>query len=79
MPVAAGRRLITVLVAGAALLVACPLAAQSLGTFTWQLQPFCNRVTVTIIQNGGICTLDGSNDQCGGSQRAPFVGDAGCR
>ena len=48
--------------------------AQSLGTFTWQLQPFCNRVTVTVTQNGAIYTLDGYDDQCGALQRAPLVG-----
>lgn len=65
-------------VGGAALavLVFGPSAAQaqSLGTFTWQLQPFCNRVTVTVTQNGGIYTLDGYDDQCGAPQRAPLVG-----
>lgn len=48
--------------------------AQSLGTFSWQLQPFCNRVTVTVTQNGGLYTLDGYDDQCGAPQRAPLVG-----
>ena len=50
--------------------------AQSLGSFTWQLQPFCNRVTVTVTQNGSIYTLDGYDDQCGAPQRAPLVGMA---
>ncbi len=50
------------------------MAAQSLGTFTWQLQPFCNRVTVNVTQNGGVYTLDGFDDQCGAPQRAPLVG-----
>ncbi len=53
---------------------AAPAAGQSLGTFTWQLQPFCNRVTVTVTQNGGVYTVDGTDDQCGGPQRAPLVG-----
>ena len=48
--------------------------AQSLGTFTWQLQPFCNRVTVQVTQSGGVYTLDGYDDQCGAPQRAPLVG-----
>lgn len=53
-----------------------PLAAnaQPIGTFSWQLQPFCNRVTVNVTQNGGIYTADGYDDQCGGPQRAPLVG-----
>lgn len=50
--------------------------AQSIGTLTWQLQPYCNRVTLTITQNGGIYTLDGFDDQCGAAQRAPLVGIA---
>ena len=25
-----------------------PVAAQPIGTFSWQLQPFCNRVTVNV-------------------------------
>jgi hypothetical protein len=48
--------------------------AQPLGSFTWQLQPFCNRVTVTVTQNGGIYTLDGTDDQCGAAQKASLVG-----
>jgi hypothetical protein len=50
--------------------------AQSLGTYIWQLQPFCNRVAVTVVQAGGSYTLDGSDDQCGAAQRAPVVGTA---
>jgi hypothetical protein len=48
--------------------------AQPLGSFTWQLQPYCNRVTVNVRQDGAVYTLDGSDDQCGASQRAPLVG-----
>jgi hypothetical protein len=48
--------------------------AQPLGTFTWQLQPFCNTVTVSVTQNGAVYTLDGYDDQCGAPQRAPLVG-----
>lgn len=51
-------------------------SAQPFGTLSWQLQPFCNRVTVTINQDGAIYTLDGYDDQCGASQRAPLVGTA---
>ena len=51
-------------------------AAQSLGSFTWQLQPFCNRVTVSVRQDGAIYTLDGTDDRCGAQQKAPLVGVA---
>ncbi len=39
-----------------------------------KLQPFCNKVTVAVTQNGGHYTLDGYDDQCGAGQRAPLVG-----
>ena len=45
-----------------------------LGTFRWQLQPFCNVVTVNVIQQGTVYTVDGYDDQCGAAQRAPLVG-----
>ena len=38
--------------------------AQPLGTFTWQLQPFCNVVTVNLTQQGAVYTMDGFDDQC---------------
>ena len=61
---------------GAVLAAAGPVAAQSLGSFTWQLEPYCNRVTITVTQNGGIYTLDGTDDQCGAPQKAALVGVA---
>lgn len=48
--------------------------AQSLGTFTWQLQPFCNVVSLTVTQQGALYTAQGFDDQCGAPQRAPLVG-----
>ncbi len=56
------------------LLLPSVAAAQPIGTFSWQLQPFCNRVTVNVTQNGGVYTADGYDDQCGAPQRAPLVG-----
>jgi len=58
----------------AVLLVTSVAEAQSLGTFRWQLQPFCNVVTVNVAQQGAVYTLDGYDDQCGAEQRAPLVG-----
>lgn len=40
-------------------------AAQSLGTFRWQLQPYCNVITVTVTLAGGVYRLEGTDDQCG--------------
>ena len=42
-------------------------SAQPLGTFRWQLLPFCNVVTLAIVQVGGAYTLSGTDDQCGAS------------
>ncbi|MGE0359296.1 MAG: hypothetical protein AB7H93_00890 [Vicinamibacterales bacterium] len=39
--------------------------AQVLGQFRWQLQPYCNVLTVTVTQAGAAFTLDGTDDQCG--------------
>ncbi len=50
--------------------------AQPLGTFSWQLAPYCNVVTVSVTQNGGLYTLDGYDNQCGGPVRASVVGVA---
>lgn len=58
----------------ALLLVGATAVAQPLGTFRWQLQPFCNVVTVTVIQQGAVYTVDGYDNQCGAPHRAPLVG-----
>ncbi|MFN2444363.1 MAG: tail fiber domain-containing protein [Vicinamibacterales bacterium] len=50
--------------------------AQPLGTFSWQLQPYCNVVTVNVTQNGALYTLDGYDNQCGAATRASVVGTA---
>lgn len=53
-----------------------PAGAQSIGTYSWQLQPFCNNLTVNLTQQGAVFTVDGFDDQCGAPQRAPLVGMA---
>ncbi|MGD9902135.1 MAG: tail fiber domain-containing protein [Vicinamibacterales bacterium] len=54
-----------------------PVAAQPLGTFRWQLQPFCNVVTLAVTQNGAIYRLEGTDDQCGnGADAASVTGTA---
>jgi hypothetical protein len=42
--------------------------AQPIGTFRWQFQPYCNVVTATVTQVGGIYRLEGTDDQCGGGR-----------
>lgn len=56
--------------------VPAPAGAQSLGSFSWQLQPYCNRVTVAVTQSGAIYTLDGWDDGCQADQRTLVVGTA---
>lgn len=46
----------------------------SLGTFRWQLQPYCNVLTVAVVQQGTNYHVDGSDDQCGASRLAGVVG-----
>jgi hypothetical protein len=62
----------------AAMALAAPrmASAQTLGTFSWQLQPCCNVVTVVVERVGDTYTLDGSDDQCGAERRAPVTGGA---
>lgn len=65
-------RVLVVLAAGLAW--ASVSEAQSLGSFTWQLQPYCNRLQLNVVGNAGVYTLDGFDDQCGGATRLPVVG-----
>jgi len=51
-------------------------AAQPVGSFRWQLQPFCNVLTLNVTQSGAIYTLDRFDDQCGASQKTSVVGTA---
>lgn len=64
------------LVIVAVALWSAPASAQPLGSFTWQLQPYCNRVTLGVTQNGTLFTLDGVDDQCGATTRASVIGTA---
>lgn len=49
--------------------------AQPLGTFRWQLAPYCNVITVVVTRAGDLYRLDGYDNQCGGgANRAPALG-----
>ncbi len=50
--------------------------AQPLGTFSFQLAPYCNVVTLNVRQDGAVYTLDGFDNQCGASARASASGMA---
>ena len=51
-------------------------SAQVIGTFTWQLQPYCNRIVATVTQGSASFELSGYEDQCGAPRRAPLTGTA---
>ncbi len=48
--------------------------AQTVGSFRWQQQPYCNVVTLTVVQQSGIYQVDGFDDQCGAATRAAVTG-----
>lgn len=49
-------------------------SAQSLGTFRWQLSPYCNVLTLVVTQIGTQYRFEGTDDQCGATTRAPVLG-----
>lgn len=51
--------------------------AQTLGTFRWQLRPYCNVLTLTATAVDGAYRLEGTDDQCGGAaDKASAIGTA---
>jgi len=71
------RILLGGLVLSWAFLSASAAEAQPVGTFRWQLRPYCNVVTVAVTQNGGVYRLEGTDDQCGaGSGPGSVIGTA---
>jgi hypothetical protein len=63
------------LVALFVLATASAAPAQVLGPFRWQTQPFCNVLTLTATQQGGLFLLTGTDDLCGAGL-APVTGTA---
>jgi hypothetical protein len=53
-----------------------PAQAQSLGSFRWQLRPFCNVLTLTVTQVGGIYRMEGTDDRCGSGASSSVIGTA---
>lgn len=54
--------------------VAGTAAAQTVGTFRWQQLPYCNVISLTVVQQSGIYQVDGFDDQCGAATRAAVTG-----
>ncbi len=60
-----------------ALAIPAVVSAQPLGTFRWQLQPYCNVVSLTVTQVGAQYRVEGTDDQCGaGRDLASAIGMA---
>ena len=66
------RRIASALVGS--LVIVGPAHGQLIGTFTWQLQPYCNVLTLNVTQTGSVYTLDGYDDMCGAATRASAAG-----
>ncbi|MCC7243603.1 MAG: hypothetical protein IT180_16900 [Acidobacteria bacterium] len=64
----------SLLIAAGLAVLPLPAGAQSLGQFRWQQQPYCNVVTLTVVQDSGVYHLDGWDDQCGAPTRASAAG-----
>lgn len=65
---------LSILTGAIALVVLLPLhaSAQVFGVFTWQMQPYCNRITLTLKNTTAGFTLDGTDDQCGVSRGSAY-------
>lgn len=62
------------LVIGAVCMGASDVQAQVLGTFRWRMEPYCNVVTLTAVQQGPIVQVTGFDDNCGLGGKDPVTG-----
>lgn len=67
-------RLTSLLVLLTLVLIPRPAAAQTIGTFRWQQQPYCNVVTLAVTQVGTSYRLEGTDDGCGTARQASAIG-----
>lgn len=58
----------------AVVLTAASASAQSLGTFVWQTQPYCNRLALALTSAPGGFTVIGTDDGCGAPKKASVTG-----
>jgi hypothetical protein len=72
----ARTRVVIAIAATVSASMAADASAQPIGTFQWQMQPYCNVLTVTVTGVGGVYTLEGVDDQCGAGTVAPLTGTA---
>jgi hypothetical protein len=72
----ASIRLVTLTIFGLLLLTPAPTAAQVFGTFSWQMLPYCNVVSLTLVNTPAGFTLEGTDNQCGAVNKAGAFGIA---
>lgn len=70
------KRFLIAFVMLGSLTLAAPASAQTLGTFRWNVAPFCNVLNLTVTQYGSVYALHGYEEQCGGNPRLPVYGVA---
>lgn len=75
MPMRRAMLRFVLLLSGGLLLTPDPSLAQTVGTFRWRFEPYCNILTLTVVQQAAGYLLTGVDDQCGGG--APAAGAAG--
>lgn len=64
------------LIAMAMVLAGTSASAQVFGTFPWQMQPYCNTVTLSLINSATGFTVEGVDDHCGAANKGSAVGTA---
>lgn len=69
-------RHLTLTILGLLMLAPSLAQAQVFGTFAWQMQPFCNVVSLTLVNTPAGFTLQGTDDQCGAVNKAGAFGIA---
>lgn len=58
------------------LCAASSASAQVFGTFAWQMQPYCNIISLTLSSSPAGFVLEGTDNQCGAVDKASAVGVA---
>jgi len=66
------RHFILATTAVLSLLLPVSASAQVFGTFTWQMEPYCNRITLTLSSTTAGFTVDGKDDLCGANTGSAY-------
>ena len=71
------KRMVLTLTAAVSMWMPMEANGQTIGTFQWQLSPFCNVLTLTVVLQGGVYQLVGTDDACGAAGNVmPVTGTA---